>query len=33
MLAAARLRHVAGSKWGTRGYLDMNHLTEASAAA
>ncbi len=24
MLAAARLRHVAGTKWGTRRYLDMN---------
>src|SRR5215467_3395378 len=27
MLAAARLRHVAGTKWGTRRYLDMNRLT------
>ena len=26
MLAAARLRHVAGTKWGTRRYLDMNRL-------
>src|SRR6202047_1798138 len=33
MLAAARLRHVAGTKWGMRRYLDMNHLTEASEAA
>ena len=33
MLAAARLRHVAGTKWGTRRYLDMNRLTEASEAA
>ena len=33
MLAAARLRHVAGTKWGTRRYLDMNRLAEASAAA
>ena len=33
MLAAARLRHVAGTKWGTRGYLDMNRLAEANEAA
>jgi len=33
MLAAARLRHIAGSKWGTRRYMDMNRLAEASAAA
>ncbi len=33
MLAAARLRHVAGTKWGTRRYLDMNRLTQASEAA
>jgi putative transposase len=32
-LAAARLRHVAGTKWGTRRYLDINRLTEASEAA
>ena len=25
---AARLRHIAGTKWGTRRYLDMNRLTE-----
>jgi putative transposase len=34
MLVAARLRHVSGSKWGTRRYLDMGllrrHLQEAS---
>jgi hypothetical protein len=29
MLAAARLRHVAGMKWGTRRYLDMNRPTRA----
>ena len=29
MLVSARLRHVAGTKWGTRRYLDMSHLTEA----
>lgn len=28
MLAAARLRHVAGSKWGERKYLDMTLLNE-----
>ncbi len=26
ILAAARLRHVASSKWGTRRYLIMNEL-------
>jgi len=33
MLAAARLRYVAGSKWGTRRYMDMKQLAEASEAA
>ena len=28
MLVAARLRHVAGTKWGTRKYLDMERLIE-----
>lgn len=28
MLVAARLRHVAGSRWGTRKYLDMTRLGE-----
>ncbi len=28
MLSAARLRHVAGTRWGTRKYLDMDRLTE-----
>lgn len=28
MLSAARLRHVAGTKWGTRRYLDMQRLYE-----
>ena len=28
MLVAARLRHIAGTSWGTRKYLDMNRLTE-----
>ena len=28
MLVAARLRHVAGSRWGARKYLDMTRLGE-----
>lgn len=33
MLAAARLRHIAGSKWGTKRYLNMRRLeTEKEAA-
>ncbi|TWT35252.1 Transposase, Mutator family [Posidoniimonas corsicana] len=28
MLVAARLRHVAGGKWGARKYLDMSRLVE-----
>ena len=28
MLVAARLRHVSGTKWGTRQYLNMGRLTE-----
>jgi putative transposase len=28
MLVAARLRHVAGTKWGTRRYLDMDRLEQ-----
>jgi putative transposase len=28
MLVAARLRHVAGTKWGTRSYLDLSRLKE-----
>lgn len=28
MLSAARLRHVAGTKWGTRKYMDMDRLYE-----
>jgi len=28
MLATARLRHIAGTKWSTRRYLDMGHLYE-----
>jgi putative transposase len=26
LLVAARLRHVAGTKWGVKRYLDMRHL-------
>jgi transposase-like protein len=33
MLVAARLRHVAGTKWGTRKYLDMTRLTEQQQEA
>ena len=29
MLVAARLRHIAGTRWGTRCYLNMQLLTEA----
>lgn len=28
MLVCARLRHVAGTQWGTRRYMNMDHLTE-----
>jgi putative transposase len=28
MLVAARLRHIAGTKWGARCYLDMERLRE-----
>jgi putative transposase len=28
MLVAARLRHIAGTRWGTRRYLDMERLRE-----
>lgn len=28
MLVAARLRHIAGTKWGTRRYMDMDRLRE-----
>jgi transposase-like protein len=32
MLVAARLRHVAGTRWGTKRYLDMQHLLAPEAA-
>lgn len=28
MLVCARLRHVAGTQWGTRCYMNMDHLTK-----
>lgn len=28
LLVAARLRHVAGTRWGTRKYLDMERLNQ-----
>jgi len=28
MLAAARLRHIAGTRWSTRRYMNMDHLKE-----
>ena len=28
MLVCARLRHVAGTQWGTRRYISMNHLNK-----
>jgi len=30
MLSAARLRHVSGTQWGTRKYMDMDLLFEAA---
>jgi len=30
MLVAARLRHIAGTKWGTRRYLSMEALEKQS---
>ena len=33
MLAAAGLRHVAATKWGTKRYLQMNRLAEDRAIA
>jgi transposase-like protein len=31
MLVAARLRHIAGTRWGQRAYLDMTRLSEETA--
>lgn len=33
MLVAARLRHVAATRWGTKRYLQMNRLTEVLSIA
>jgi len=33
MLVAARLRHVAGTHWGTKRYMDMRRLTEQDSEA
>ncbi len=33
MLVAARLRHIAGTKWGTKRYMDMSHLRQMSQPA
>ncbi len=33
MLVAARLRHIAGTRWGKRVYLDMDRLREATQLA
>ena len=33
MLVAARLRHVAGTRWGSKRYLQMNRLAEVIAIA
>ncbi len=33
MLVAARLRHVAATRWGTKRYLQMNRLAEVQAIA
>ncbi len=32
MLVAARLRHIAGTRWGKRVYLDMARLREVKQA-
>jgi len=32
MLVAARLRHIAGTRWGEKRYLNMNHLREQDVA-
>jgi hypothetical protein len=31
MLVAARLRHIAGTRWGTKRYLDMERLSPSYA--
>ena len=33
ILVAARLRHIAGTKWGTRKYLDISLIAQAKEDA
>jgi len=33
MLVAARLRHIAATKWGTRMYMKMDRLEELSGGS
>jgi hypothetical protein len=33
MLVCARLRHIAGTKWGTRKYMDMDRLSAPAESA
>ena len=33
VIVAARLRHVAGTRWGTKRYLQMNRLADVVAIA
>jgi hypothetical protein len=33
MLVAARLRHIAGTKWGMRRYMNMDRLVEQQKEA
>ena len=33
MLVSARLRHIAGTRWGIRRYMDMNRLKEEESQA
>ena len=33
MLVCARLRHIAGTKWGTRKYMDMTRLSTPAEAS
>ncbi|SHK52988.1 hypothetical protein SAMN02745216_03627 [Desulfatibacillum alkenivorans DSM 16219] len=33
MLVAARLRHISSSKWGTRRYLNMEHMETLNKTA
>ena len=33
LLVAARLRHIAGSRWGAKKYMDMKPVVPSSAEA